>query len=361
MGIVEQIQALGQRVSSLRDMELTEEGTKNALIMPLLRALGYDVFDPSEVVPEFTADIGIKKGEKVDYGIFRHGMLIMLIECKTLGASLDRASSQLYRYFNTTDARIAVLTDGARFDLYSDLDEVNRMDPDPFLRIDLESLTDFTAGELVRLSKPEFDLDAVIEAARKHKLNTQMAARIAEEFENPSEPFVRSLAEPIVEGRMTKARVEHLREITRSCLRAHVRRLVDERLKAALSRAAEDTTRPDHPEETALDSPHEQESETDKLHTTLEELEGYFAVKAIVRDMIDVERVIYRDAKSYFAILLDDNNRKPICRLWFNGRTKYLGVFNENKQETRVPIDGPDSLFAHTNSIRASLGYRLDE
>lgn len=48
--------------------------------MPFISALGYDVFNPTEVIPEFTADVGTKKGEKVDYAIKKDDKIIILIE-----------------------------------------------------------------------------------------------------------------------------------------------------------------------------------------------------------------------------------------------------------------------------------------
>jgi len=69
--------------------------------MPFINVLGYDVFDPTEVVPEFTADIGTKKGEKVDYAIMKDGKPIILFECKWSGADLNKEhASQLHRYFS---------------------------------------------------------------------------------------------------------------------------------------------------------------------------------------------------------------------------------------------------------------------
>src|SRR5689334_11303987 len=89
----------------------TEEATKNAMIMPLIAALGYNVFNPREVTPELHADVGVKKGEKVDYAIIVGGKPAILFECKWHGADLSKEhASQLYRYFSVTDARFGVLT-----------------------------------------------------------------------------------------------------------------------------------------------------------------------------------------------------------------------------------------------------------
>jgi hypothetical protein len=116
----------------------TEEATKNAFILPFIGILGYDVFDPSEVVPEFTADVGTKKGEKVDYAIIRDKKVIMLFECKACDANLDEShASQLYRYFSVTESRIGVLTNGILYRFYTDLEEPNKMDSKPFMELNI--------------------------------------------------------------------------------------------------------------------------------------------------------------------------------------------------------------------------------
>jgi len=75
MDFIEQLQSLATKTNKLCSVLQTEEATKNALIMPFINILGYDIFDPTEVIPEFIADIGIKKGEKVDYAIVKDGKI----------------------------------------------------------------------------------------------------------------------------------------------------------------------------------------------------------------------------------------------------------------------------------------------
>src|SRR4028118_1884006 len=105
MDFIEQLQTLAAKTNKLCDVLQTEEATKNALVMPFINALGYDIFDPTEVLPEFIADVGIKKGEKVDYAIVKDGKIVMLFECKKCGTDLEQThASQLYRYFSVTDA-----------------------------------------------------------------------------------------------------------------------------------------------------------------------------------------------------------------------------------------------------------------
>jgi hypothetical protein len=90
--------------------------------------------------------------------------------------------------------------------------------------------------------------------------------------------------------------------------------------------------------------------------TTQEELDGYQIVKAIACSEVKPYRVAHRDSKSYFAILLDNNNRKPIARLWFNGKKqKYLGLFDENKVETKHPLDNLEDIYGHAAEIRSSV------
>jgi hypothetical protein len=97
--------------------------------------------------------------------------------------------------------------------------------------------------------------------------------------------------------------------------------------------------------------------ETDErdVETTEEEMEGFYIVKSILRDIVDPARIAHRDTRSYFGVLLDDNNRKPIVRLHFNRAQKYIGVFDEKKKEERIPIASIDEIYQHADRIRRVL------
>lgn len=69
MTFKEDVADLARRAISAQAVAQTEEATKNAIVMPFLRVLGFDVFDPMQVIPEFIADVGLKKGEKIDYAV----------------------------------------------------------------------------------------------------------------------------------------------------------------------------------------------------------------------------------------------------------------------------------------------------
>ncbi len=352
MDLMDKLSTLGQRASKMISRIETEEASKTALVLPFIQALGYDVFNPAEVVPEFTADVGIKKGEKVDYAIFNQNVAAILIECKPHGARLDKYSSQLYRYFSVSDARIAILTDGIEYRFYSDLLESNKLDAEPFLSLNLINLKRGAVNQVQKLTKETFDLEQVLVAAEYLRYQGKIIDRFKLELANPSDQFVRLLVDPIFSGRFTQQTLDKFRSIVSTSVRTHISEAVENRLRTALASTSTGTPESSDP---ALP----ESEDLDEIVTTAEELEGLYAVKAILCEMVEPHRVVARDVKSYFGILLDDNNRKPICRLWFNGGTKYLGVFDDNKSEVRIQVSGPNDLFQHAKVIRESLDRAL--
>ena len=175
MDFIEKLQALSAKIPRLCEHLQTEEATKNALVMPFIGVLGYDIFDPTEVVPEFIADVGIKKGEKVDYAIKKDGKIIMLIECKHCGGDLSIShASQLFRYFAVTEARIAVLTNGIVYRFFTDLEAPNKMDETPFLEVNMLELSEATVNELKKLTKPSFNIDELMTTAGDSKYTREI-------------------------------------------------------------------------------------------------------------------------------------------------------------------------------------------
>ena len=158
MGFAEDMKKLAERLASIESQVTTEEATKMSLILPFFQLLGYDVFNPSEFCPEFTADVGIKKGEKVDYAILRSGQPVILIEAKAVSKKLDRHSSQLFRYFVTTQAKFAILTNGIHYKFYTDLDEPNKMDKDPFMEFRLSEIRDSQIPQIEKFHKKYLDV-----------------------------------------------------------------------------------------------------------------------------------------------------------------------------------------------------------
>ena len=341
MDFKDEIKQFGERVEKLKNQILTEEATKNALIMPFIKALGYDVFNPFEVVPEFVADIGIKKGEKVDYAIVKDGQPCILVECKHWSEKLDPHNSQLFRYYHTTKAKFGLLSNGVVYRFYTDLIEQNKMDEKPFFEFDVTDIKDNQIEELKKFHKSYFDVDNIQNTANELKFMNELKILINTEFQNPSDTFVRHFAKQIHSGVLTAKLMEQFVVLTKKSLQQYINDLITERLKSALKK--EDDNDKDNSKTES--STGDLTSKDSKIETTDEEIEGFMIVKSILRQKTKADRICYRDAQSYFAILLDDNNRKPICRLYLNGGKKYICTFDETKKETKNEILSIDDIF----------------
>ena len=120
----------------------TEEATKQWLIVPVLVALGYDPYS-SDVIPEFTLDVGTRKGEKVDYALQINNQPVCLVECKQLNVTLsEKHISQLYRYFTISNVHIAILTNGNDYWFFTDSQKENIMDLEPYYKVKLSDASD---------------------------------------------------------------------------------------------------------------------------------------------------------------------------------------------------------------------------
>lgn len=351
--LIDDIRAIAAKIERSRDLVATEEATKNAFVMPFIAALGYDVFDPTEVTPELVADVGVKKGEKIDYAILKDGKPIMLFECKQHGANLDTEhASQLFRYFACTECRVAILTNGIEYRLFTDLEAANKMDSKPFLVFRLTDFPESLIPELKKLTKSAFDVEAVLSTANELKYMREIKTLLGQQLVSPSEEFVRFCASGTGIARLTPTLKEQFTQLTRKAFGEFISERLSEKLKSALGAATPTVSFETKVAAEFIESESKQEKDPEVV-TTEAELEGYYVVKAILRDIVDVKRIVHRDQKSYFGILLDDNNRKPLVRLHFNGqKQKYIGLFDEDRNEERFPISDADDIYAHAERIR---------
>ncbi|GAA1592160.1 type I restriction endonuclease [Leucobacter chromiireducens] len=362
--IRERLNSLAAKLEQQKSSIETEEATKNAFVMPFISlVLGYDVFNPHEVVPEFTADVGTKKGEKVDYAIVKDGEVQILIECKHVGAPLNiKHASQLFRYFAVTSARIAILTNGDEYQFYTDLDAPNKMDEKPFLVIQVSDLDTALIPELNKLAKDAFDLDSIINAAEELKYVGEFKRVLTAQFAEPDAEWVKFLTARVYEGAFTQKVRGQFTDLVAKAMKQFLNDRVNDRLKAALGgqpSQSDDTSvsssaASTHVAEASVDAAAE---EHDGIVTTLEELEGFQIVRAIICSEVAPGRIAQRDNKTYFGILLDDNNRKPLARLWFNTSQKYIGIFDADKNETRHPIETLDEIYQHAEALRQTVSY----
>jgi hypothetical protein len=345
MDFKDQIKQLGDRVTKLKEQIQTEEATKNAFIMPFLQTLGYDVFNPLEVVPEYITDIGTKKGEKIDYAIFKDGTPTILVECKHWGQNLNLHDGQLLRYFHVSKAKFGLLTNGISYRFYSDLVESNKMDEKPFLEFNINEIKDNQIEELRKFHKSVFNAESIANTASELKYTNELKSLLQSELTNPSSEFVKLFAKQVYPSVITAKVLEQFTNLTKKSIQQHISDLITERLKTALSKEDEKAKEDEIKQNELL------KKEENKVVTTEIEMEGFMVVKSILRQRLNVSRISYRDAQSYFAILLDDNNRKTLCRLYLNGLKKYLAIIDEQKKEVKIEISSIDDIFTHSELL----------
>ena len=343
MDLMDTLKDISDTIPKQREIIKTEEATKNALIMPFINALGYNVFDPSEVVPEFTADVGNKQGEKVDYAIMIDGNPIILIEAKSINTELDiKHASQLFRYFNSTEARFGILTNGIIYRFYTDIEKPNTMDEKPFLEINLQEINEPLINELKKFTKSSsFDLDEILSTASELKYTREIKQILNRELEDPSDEFVKYFAKQVYKGVLTPRLKEKFSGITKRALNQFIKEQVSSRLKLAL--------------EASHEKPAEKtEEKTTPIHeiiTTENEWEGFYVIKGILCDVVDIERVKIKTTTRYCTINLD-HSRKPICHLHFKTKQKHLGVYDENKKEQKIPIENVNELYKFADKLK---------
>lgn len=351
MDFKDSIKQISERIEKLKNNLQTEEATKNALIMPFISMLGYDVFNPLEVLPEMTCDIGTKKGEKIDYAIMKDGNPIILIECKHWEQDLNLHDNQLIRYFNVSTAKFGVITNGIVYRFYTDLKEPNKMDERPFLEVNLLELKDAQIEELKKFHKSYFDIDTILSSASELKYMGELKNVISKEFASPTPEFVKYFGKQVYEGFFTPKVLEQFTALVKKSISSHISDMISDRLKAVIKKEEIEQKNDE-----AVTDEEASAKQSDGIVTTEEEMEAFYIVKAILRNTIPAERITYRDAKTYFSVLIDDNNRKPVCRLYLNSPTnKRITFIDENKKEDHHKITSLDDIYQHGQQIIESV------
>ncbi|MGY0035747.1 type I restriction endonuclease [Pedobacter sp. NJ-S-72] len=235
MDFKDQIAQLASRVEKMLPQIQTEEATKNALVMPFIQIMGYDVFNPFEVNPEYIADLGIKKGEKVDYAIMKDGDPTILIECKHHLENLDPHNSQLFRYFHTTKAKFGLLTNGLVYRFYTDLVEKNKMDSTPFFEFKLTEIKDAEIAELKKFHKSYFDVENITNTASELKYLNELKSLLHKEIADPSDGFVTFFTKQVYPKVITAKVKEQFAPIIKRSFNQLISDAISERLKSALN------------------------------------------------------------------------------------------------------------------------------
>ena len=351
MELKNSLMQLASRATQLKSMLMTEEATKNALIMPFIQALGYDVFNPLEVVPELDCDINKKKEEKIDYAIMKDGEPIIVVECKHWEQPLDLHKAQLSRYYVASKAKFGLLTNGVEYRFYTDLVNANLMDEIPFLTFNIENIRDSQIESLKKFTKEKFNVEAIMGSANELKYMSELKKLIKELIESPTPEFVKSLAKNIYTGKFTENVTNQFTELVKKAAASYINDRISEKLNIAVQNTNEEQKKE---EETKVVIPGTKKE--NDIVTTQEEKEAFYIIKAILRSKVAGNRIFMRDAVTYCAILLDDNNRKAICRLHFNNEANLrIEFIDAAGNAERVHIESIDEIYNYASKLYDSV------
>lgn len=338
MDFGQQLKQFSTRIDSLKTSISTEEATKTSIIMPFFSILGYDVFNPNEFLPEYVADVGIKKGEKVDYAILIDGQPTILIEAKSINKNLEKHDSQLFRYFSTTVAKFAILTNGVIYRFYTDMDEVNKMDKYPFLEINILDLKESDINELKKFCKDNFDMDKICNSASFLKYVNIFKSTLNDELVEPSDEFVKLFLQGVHKGPKTQTVIEKFRPVLKKSLNEYINDKINEKIKQAIGNT---------------ESVNEMQGMTEAIEPVLsdDEQEAFFAIKNILKNTINMSDISYKITDTYLAILYKNNTRKWICRFIFNSSQKSIIIPDENKNELKYKLLSINDIYKNEKDI----------
>lgn len=346
MDFVDQIKQFSKRVEGLKDNIQTEEATKTSIIMPFFAMLGYDVFNPQEFIPEFTADVGIKKGEKVDYAILMSGIPAILIEAKSINEKLEKHDSQLFRYFGTTKAKFAILTNGIIYRFFTDLEQPNKMDENPFLELNILELRETQIVELKKFHKSNFSIEEILNVASELKYTYEFKKVLANELQSPSDEFVKLFLCNVYSGAKTQSVLDRFRPIVKKAVNQYVSETMSDKLKTALD---VDVNIPEQVEVSQV-------NDEPKIVTTQEELEAYFIVKSILKEVVPASDIVFKDTESYMGILYKGNIRKWVCRFILSPAQKTMILPDENKKDVRYILETLYDIEKYSDKLKEILG-----
>ena len=347
------LKALSEKINKYKDNINSEEATKTAFIMPFFDLLGYDTYNPTEFVPEFTADVGLKKGEKVDYAIMRDGSPIILIEAKACNVYLHNHDDQLLRYFHTTKAKIGILTNGVIYKFYTDLDEPNIMDSKPFLEIDLLNMKDNEIVELKKFFKSNFDMSDILSTAEELKYSNSIKKVFQQQIDSPNEAYIDFFINHVYDGKKTKAVREKFQGIVKKSVNEVLNDIIRTKLENALNAKNQSTASHVNSAENLIES----DSHEDKIITTDEELLSFNIIRSILSEYIEVNRLSYKDTTNYLNILIDGRTTKWIARMYLNSKNKYISfpLFDGSAKEEKIQIEKIEDLFKFRDRLCDAL------
>jgi hypothetical protein len=232
------------------------------------------------------------------------------------------------------------------------------MDSTPFFEFNITEIKETEITELKKFHKSYFDVESITNTASELKYLNELKNLLNKELIAPSETFVSFFTKQVYSGVMTAKIKEQFGPIIKRSFNLLISDAINERLKSALNQEKQLEAAEAKTEETLTAAAN---TETNPLIVTTEqELEGFYIVKSLLRQHIDAKRITYRDAQSYFAILLDNNNRKTICRLYLGTTKQYLAIPDENKKEIKYEIQTLDEIYQYAEALLEAIA-RLEK
>lgn len=331
--IEDKIKKLQSKIAIVKDRLETEESTKTALVLPFIQLLGYDIFNPTQVLPEFNCDIAKGKGEKVDYALLIKNKVEIIIECKGFGVNLAPHRNQLSRYFVSTKAKYAILTNGILYQFYTDLDNKNLMDEIPFFQFSLENYSISDIEILEQFMFSNFNADKIDQNASEYKIITGVTGEIKTLFEKPNIETIKLFTKSSYKGRYTDSAISRLTILFKKALKQFVNDRVSNQLKSATE--AEEVI----------------DNNCGKIITTEEEKQAFYIVQAIARDVIPSEDIVMRDQINLCMILYKNDQCKPIVKLYFNDvKNLQIELFDE-EGPYKIELATLDEIYDYKDAI----------
>ena len=337
-----------------------------ALVVPFVRALGYDPNSPREVRLEYCADFAQADGKKfpdrMDFAIFdKNGQKpLMVIETKPLGTNLQSNSFQLARYVSQLpELHFGIITDDTT------ISSLDWRRPIAWARNHSSRfrwMMRIRTGEgqvSRKFSREAFNAETLVTDAEDSRYREAMIQKLVGTLKNPStdENFMRWISKDIYKGRLTEPVMKRLGELAKESIEPAILRLMSsdflEKLKERMKRLQDDET----------GSPQENMSSTElkpapgplsledtskerksAIVTTEEELEFYSLVSDVCAQAgYSREEILWRDTTNYFNV----SHKRPTR--WF---VRFFSLKDQKAIVTHVPVDVATSMCA---------GYRVEE
>lgn len=306
--IASTLQSLAQKSREYNSYMKTEEATKTVLVLPFIQALGWDIFNPKELIPEMVIDK--RKGDKIDYTIMLNDKPAILIECKQCGANLSLYYGQIRNYFYMSEARLGILTNGIIYQFYTDLDRDNVMDDKPFFEFNLLNMSNSDVEYLTHFQKTKFSIDHFAELKTINTIK-QVAQR---EFNNPSREFVQLLCRSVSTFTVKEA----------AKYSAFVKIAINDIIGCAIP------------------PPRQLEEKLINI-----KLQAFDIIKSILSKIVNPDEMAYNDNISHFSIRINSEKnikKEWICRLYFNDNGKRNLVFKLDPNIPRVGTNNSKKL-----------------